>query len=67
MGRKRKLKGKRGFASMSPEKRKLIASFGGRQAHLLGRAHTFTPEEASAAGKIGGKRSRTPKRKGIFL
>ena len=45
---------KRGFASMSPEKLKEIASKGGKTAHQMGKAHLFTKEEASAAGKKGG-------------
>lgn len=45
---------KRGFASMDPEKRRVIASMGGKKAHALGVAHTFTSEEAKAAGMKGG-------------
>jgi general stress protein YciG len=48
----------RGFASMDEETRRRIASLGGKRAHELGTAHTFTPEEAQAAGRIGGTRSR---------
>ncbi len=48
---------KRGFASMTPEKRSEIARMGGFKAHKLGRAHTWTKEEAKAAGSLGGKRS----------
>jgi len=47
-------KPKRGFAAMSPEQRKEIASQGGKAAHAKGTAHQFTPEEARAAGKKGG-------------
>ncbi len=39
---------------MSPEKRREIASRGGKQAHALGKAHRFTPEEAVIAGRKGG-------------
>jgi len=46
---------KRGFASMEPEKRFKIAQSGGVAAHKKGSAHQFTSEEASAAGKKGGK------------
>lgn len=46
---------RRGFASMSPEKRRLIASVGGKAAHSMGRAHVFTSEEAQAAGRKGGR------------
>ena len=41
----------RGFAAMSPEKKREIAGMGGRAAHASGRAHQFSPEEARAAGK----------------
>lgn len=48
------LKSKRGFASMSPEKQREIASLGGKAAHAKGRAHEFTPDEARRAGRKGG-------------
>lgn len=41
----------RGFASMSKEKRKAIASMGGKEAHQRGTAHRFTSTEAKAASK----------------
>jgi general stress protein YciG len=41
----------RGFAAMSPEKKREIAGMGGRAAHAAGRAHQFSTEEARAAGK----------------
>ena len=44
----------RGFAAIDPEKRRAIASKGGKAAHLAGTAHKFTTAEASAAGKKGG-------------
>lgn len=44
----------RGFASMDPEKRRSIASMGGKAAHRLGVAHEWTSEEAQAAGRKGG-------------
>jgi general stress protein YciG len=40
---------------MTPERRKEIASKGGRAAHAQGRAHRFTHEEAKEAGKKGGR------------
>jgi hypothetical protein len=46
---------KRGFASMSVEKRKAIAGIGGKAAHAGGMAHKWTSEEARKAGRIGGK------------
>lgn len=42
---------KRGFAVLSAEKKREIASMGGKAAHEHGRAHRFTSEEARAAGK----------------
>ena len=48
-------KSKRGFASMSPERRQVVASLGGKKAHALGTAHKFTSEEGKVAGKLGGK------------
>lgn len=48
------MSGKRGFAAMSPEKRKEISSKGGKAAHAKGAAHVFTPEEARIAGSKGG-------------
>ena len=48
---------KRGFASMSPEKQREIASKGGKVAHETGHAHEFTSEEAREAGRKGGKAS----------
>lgn len=47
-------KSKRGFASMSQDKQRQIASKGGRAAHAKGTAHEFTSEEARAAGRKGG-------------
>jgi general stress protein YciG len=60
--RKSKMEGQkgrgRGFASMSPEKKREIASKGGKAAHALGTAHKWTSEEAQAAGRKGGSISR---------
>jgi len=47
-------KSHRGFAAMSPEQQRAIASAGGRAAHQSGHAHEFTSEEARAAGRKGG-------------
>lgn len=44
----------RGFASMAPDKRRAIASLGGKAAHAQGKAHQWTTEEAQAAGRKGG-------------
>jgi hypothetical protein len=43
---------------MSPEKKREIASKGGKAAHAMGTAHTWTSEEAQAAGRKGGSISR---------
>lgn len=48
----------RGFASMSPEKQREIASKGGKAAHQKGTAHEFTSEEAREAGRKGGQSRR---------
>jgi general stress protein YciG len=40
----------RGFAAMDPARVREIARMGGKQAHKDGRAHTFTSDEAKAAG-----------------
>lgn len=44
----------RGFASMDKDKQREIASKGGKAAHKQGKAHTWTSEEAAAAGRKGG-------------
>ncbi len=51
-------KERRGFASMSPEKQREIASKGGRAAHQKGTAHEWTSDEARQAGRKGGQVSR---------
>jgi general stress protein YciG len=48
-------KSKRGFGSMDINKRREIASKGGKAAHAKGSAHRFTPEEAREAGRKGGQ------------
>ena len=45
---------RRGFASMAQERQRQIASKGGKAAHIKGRAHEFTPEQAREAGRKGG-------------
>ena len=44
-------KERRGFASMTPEKQREIASKGGKAAHQKGTAHEWTSEEAREAGR----------------
>jgi uncharacterized protein len=46
----------RGLAAMSPERRKEIASMGGRTSQARGTAHQWTAAEASVAGKKGSAR-----------
>ena len=58
IGRTGERKERRGFASMSPEKQREIASKGGRAAHQKGTAHEWTSEEARSAGRKGGQISR---------
>jgi general stress protein YciG len=47
----------RGFAAMSPERRKQITSKGGKAAHAVGLANKFTKETAREAGKLGGAKT----------
>lgn len=49
-------KSRRGFAAMSPEMQRRIASMGGIAGHKKGKSHKFTPEEASAASAVAHKR-----------
>lgn len=46
----------KGLALLTPERRREIASQGGKRAHELRRAHQFTSEEARQAGRKGGKK-----------
>lgn len=48
-------KSRRGFASMSVEKQREIASKGGRAAHKKGTAHEWNSREAAEAGREGGR------------
>jgi uncharacterized protein len=48
------VKQRRGFALLSPERLREISRRGGVKAHENGKAHEFTSEEASAAGRLGG-------------
>lgn len=60
-------KSRRGFAAMSPERQREIASQGGRAAHQQGVAHKWSADEAKEAGKKGGQVSgkrRTSERDG---
>lgn len=51
-------KQKRGFAMMTAERQREIASKGGKSAHAQGKAHQFTSETARIAGAKGGAAKR---------
>jgi general stress protein YciG len=55
-----KKKSRRGFASMTPEQRRAIASKGGKASQATGRAHQYTTEEAKVAGAKGGLAKKKP-------
>ncbi len=57
-------KKRRGFAAMSTERTREIASRGGRASAAKGTSHRWTKEEARRAGAIGGSRSRKPRKEG---
>jgi len=48
---------RRGFACMTDDKQKEIASKGGRAAHAKGTAHEWSSQEAREAGRKGGQMS----------
>ena len=54
-------KSRRGFAAMSVETQRRIASEGGKASHASGRGHRFSAEEARDAGRKGGLVSRRGK------
>ena len=45
---------------MSQEKQRAIQRLGGKTAHAMGKAHTWTREEAQIAGRKGGLRRKYP-------
>ncbi len=49
------LKLRRGFAAMSPERRREIATLGGRAVQAKGVGHSWTSGEATVAGRKGGQ------------
>lgn len=53
---------RRGFASMSEEKQREIASKGGKAAHLKGTAHQWSSNEAREAGRRGGQKTQEKRR-----
>ena len=54
-------KSRRGFAAMSPDTQRRIASEGGKASHASGRGHRFSADEARDAGRKGGLVSRRGK------
>lgn len=48
------VKKRKGFASMSLERRQEIARMGGKAAQASGSGHRFTSDEARSAGQKGG-------------
>lgn len=57
-----KAKARRGFAAMSPEKRRAIAAKGGAAVPRHKRSFSQDPALASNAGRAGGKASRGPRK-----
>lgn len=55
-------KKKRGFAALSKERVRELASMGGKAAHEQGTAHIFNVDEAREAGRKGGIASGKRKR-----
>jgi general stress protein YciG len=54
-------KQRRGFAAMDPNLVREIARKGGVAAHQAGTAHSWTTEEARAAGRKGGRATHAKK------
>lgn len=52
-----------GFRGMDPERRREVVARGGYAIHAAGVAHHWTPEEAAAAGRKGGRAPRRTRRK----
>jgi hypothetical protein len=53
----------KGFAALPREQVSAIARLGGRAAHALGTAHEWDHEEASLAGRKGGRSNAERKRR----
>lgn len=56
------VKGRQGFATMTPEAQRAIASKGGTAAQARGVGHQWTREDARAAGRKGGQVCQARKR-----
>lgn len=48
------VKQRKGFATLDKDRRRAIASLGGKAAHKKGTAHQWTSQEARDAGRKGG-------------
>ena len=59
---KKEPKVEKGFASMSAERQREIASLGGKAAHKQGVAHQWNRQKAAEAGRKGGLASVKKKR-----
>ena len=55
---------RRGFASLSPDLRRLYSSFGGKAVHEYGTGRKWTRQEAIAAGIKGNMAKRAHAEKG---
>jgi len=62
MSEPQKSKRRMGFATQDPEQVREWGAQGGRAAHRDGKAHTFTSEEARAAGRKGARISHERRR-----
>lgn len=60
-------KPKRGFANLTPERHKELASMGGKASHASGKGHQFTPEEGVNAGRKGGLASARLRKEKVAL
>lgn len=54
----------RGFASMTPERRRELAKKGAERQGELGQRYKFTSDAARAAGRLGGLRTQARRRAG---
>jgi general stress protein YciG len=55
---------KRGFALLSPERRKEISAMGGKKSHEIGTGHQWNTEAAREAGRKGGAARGQQKNRG---
>ncbi|MEK7572179.1 MAG: KGG domain-containing protein [Patescibacteria group bacterium] len=67
MTKQKKQTGARGFASMSEDTRRQIASKGGKAAHERRTAHEWNSEEAQKAGRKGGQHSRKSSKNDTYV